>query len=222
MLKLNQHGFGLIELIVVAVILGTVYTIVSFQITKDPIFKSQDDVRKTDINSLADAYTIKAIDKNSYEPLITSDFNSGKIPTPPEGGQYQGILNQTQDYFFICAQLGRVEKGKEINCLVSSDNPNCYCRKSHIGQTPLPSPTFSATPQPTGIGTSSPGPSPTLSATPTPTLMPSPTPVSSNPPPVYSSICLYQEVAQSKPATVSLEGIDGTWCFDSDYINQYT
>jgi prepilin-type N-terminal cleavage/methylation domain-containing protein len=173
--KFSQSGFGLIELVVVAVIIGTIYTIVSFQITKEPIFRSRDDVRKTDINAIANAYTIKSIDKNIYQPLISSDFGSGKVPTPPEGGQYQGLLTESQEYFFICAQL---EKGKDLNCLLNSENINCYCRKSHIKDGFIPTPTpvasFSPVPSPTGIGTSSPGPSPTFSPTPSPTPAPCP------------------------------------------------
>lgn len=226
----KNTGFTLVELLVTIVIIGVITAMVANQISKKPIENARDGVRKTDINAIAGAYTIKAIDRNKYEPLIASDIGSGKIPTPPEGGQYQGLLTEPQEYFFICAQL---EKGKDLNCLINSENINCYCKKSHITggpiPTPTPAPSFSPTPSPSGIGTTTPGPSPTFSPTPSPSgigtttpgpspsLTPTPTPSASNPPAVYSDICPYQNIPQTRPETVSLEGIDGSWCYDSDH-----
>lgn len=223
----NHQGFTLIELLVVIGLIGIIVTAISLQINPlEIIGRARDDVRKTDINAIADAYQVKAVDKNIYEPLINKDFANGKIPTPPEGGQYQGLLTEPQEYFFICAQL---EKGKDLNCLLNSENINCYCKKSKNAPTPEPSPqpSFSPSPSPSGIGTSSPGPSPTLSPTPTPTGIglstpgPSPTMVATptptpTPSPASSSICIYQESPQAKPSAITMQGVDGTWCYDSD------
>lgn len=125
----GSRGFSLMELLVVIVILGIVYTVVYLQITNQPIERARDDVRKSDINYIAETYIAKATDKDTYEPLTEGDATYGRIPVPPEGGSYQGLLTQPQDFFTICAQL---EKGKDINCLANLDNPNCYCRQSHI------------------------------------------------------------------------------------------
>lgn len=207
-------GFTLVELIVVIALIGIVVTAISLQINPLAILgRARDDVRKTDINNIAKAYDIKAVDNNIYEVLTATDMG-GKIPTPPEGGQYQGLLTQPQDYYFICAQL---EKGKDLNCLLNSENINCYCKKSKNAPTPTPTPgpIFSPTPSPSGIGTSPPGPSPTLtpipspSANPTSSATPTPTPT-----PVSTSSC---PASVTKPATVTLSGIDSSWCYDSDY-----
>jgi len=214
-MKKTALGFTLIELLVVITIIGILITVVSLQIHPLEILaRSKDDVRKVDINQIADAYETQAVGKNFYEPLESKNFGVGKIPTPPEGGQYQGLLTEPQDYYFVCASL---EKGKDINCLVHSENVNCFCRKSKDA------PSFSPNPSPSGIGTTTPGPSPTLTPTPSPTpsssLSPTPSPSSQ---PTYSDICPYVSVSQTKPATISLSGIDGSWCFDSDYIDIYT
>lgn len=229
-------GFTLVELMVAVVIISIVTALVANQITKKPIENARDAVRKTDINAIAKAYDIKAVDKDIYEVLTAKDFGSGKVPTPPEGGSYQGLLTDPQEYFFICAQLEKsVQKDKDLNCLLNSENPNCYCRKSKNAptptSTPIPGPTFSPTPSPSGIGTTTPGPSPTFSPTPSPSgigtsspgpspsLTPTPTPTPSGTP-VYSGLCPYQAIPQLKPQTVSLEGVDGTWCYDSEGPNK--
>lgn len=224
-MKKTTLGFTLIELLVVVAIIGVVTSVVSLQIHPLEILgKARDDVRKTDINQIAKAYDTQAVGRDKFEPIVAHNFSSGKIPTPPEGGQYQGLLTEPQEYYFVCAQL---EKGKDLNCLLNSENPNCYCRKSKDASiptpTPTPSPSFSPTPSPSGIGASSPGPSPALTPTPSPSASPisssTPTPSTSTPP-VYSELCIYQNVSQTKPTTVSLEGIDGSWCYDSEGLGK--
>ncbi len=216
----------------------------TLQISKSPLEKARDDVRKKDINAIADAYLANAVGDNTFKSLGSGDLTQGRIPKPPEGGEYQGLLTEDQEYFFICASL---EKGKDLNCLLNSENANCYCRKSKDAPVPTPIASVEPTSTPIGVGSTSPQPTPTSTPTPQPTLTPSSTPVgvgSSSPQPsstatpistptpiptptptttaVYSDICPYQTVPQVKPATVSMEGIDGSWCLDSDYINQGT
>ncbi len=220
---MKKSGFTLIELLVVIVIIGVSYAVVSLQISQNPINKARDDIRKSDINALADAYTTTVIGDSQYRPLNIGILTTGKIPTPPEGGQYQGLLTEPQDYFFICAQL---EKGKDLNCLVNSENPNCYCRKSKDAPIPsiAPSPSVLPTSTPIGVGTTTPAPmpssTPSPTSTPIPTSSPTPTPSAPTNPPVYSELCIYENVPQTKPTTVSLEGVDGSWCFDSEGMGQ--
>lgn len=124
---MSKKGFSLVELLVVVSIIAVVMAVIIPQISRDPQVRSRDAVRKTDINLLADTYFKNAIGDTSYKPLTVDDFG-GKVPVPPEGGTYQGLLSENSQTFKICAQL---EKGKNINCLANSDNPNCYCRSSN-------------------------------------------------------------------------------------------
>lgn len=72
--------------------------------------------------------------------------------------------------------------------------------RSSVSPTGVNCLTFSPEPSPTGIGTTSPSSTPTPTATPSATISP-------------TSSC----TPQTKPATVTLQGADGTWCYDSDY-----
>lgn len=156
-----QRGFTLVELLVVVAILGILYSVSTLFFIAKPLENSRDIVRKRDVDAIAEAYTAKAADTNTYSPLTNADFAQGRLPTPPEGGQYQGLLTQNSEDFEVCAEL---EKGKGLNCLLNSDNPDCYCRFSSKR---APSPT------PTSVSSSTPSPS----ACPAPSSVPSPSPI---------------------------------------------
>ena len=118
-----------------------------------------------------------------------------------EGPASPIVVSNPQKYAqYKCSTIlyWRVNVGKtSIRSSVSPAGVNC------LTPTPTPTPTFSPEPSPTGIGTtspSSPTPTPTPTATPSATISP-------------TSSC----TPQTKPATVTLQGADGTWCYDSDY-----
>lgn len=60
-----------------------------------------------------------------------------------------------------------------------------------------------------GVGTTNPPSTPVPSVEPTPTPASSP---SASPTPAPTASC----IAQTKPASVTVEGVDGTWCYDPD------
>lgn len=126
----SQKGFSLLELMIVLAILAILYGVVMMFYSNKPLSNSRDEVRKRDIDAIAEAYTAQAADKNTYGPLTNANFAQGRLPTPPEGGEYQGLLTQNSEDFKVCAVLD-AEKNKSLNCLINSDNPNCYCRSSH-------------------------------------------------------------------------------------------
>lgn len=119
---MSQKAFTLVELIIVIVVIAVVAIVILPQFTIEPQRKAQDDERRVEINTIADQYLQNAISDGKFKPM------SSKIPTPPEGGTYQGLIDQETESFKICAVLS---KGKDLNCLENSDNPNCYCRSSH-------------------------------------------------------------------------------------------
>ncbi len=158
---MSQKAFSLIELLVVIAIIAVLSTVLMLQFSNTPQLKAQDDERKVEINTIADKYFQNAITDGKYRPL------TGPIPAPPEGGSYQGLLSEETNSFKICAVLS---KGKDLNCLEQSDNPNCYCRSSHTDNgngnggynngggsgnltTPSPNPSPTSTPLPTATPT---------------------------------------------------------------------
>ena len=162
-----QKGFTLVELLIVIVVVAIVSTAVMLQINTTPKEKTRDAVKKSDINKIADAYDQSALDGNTYTPLQKA------VPKPPDGSEYQGLLTSNSGEYLICAQL---EKGKDLNCLENSDNPNCYCRKSKSESLPSsPSPSPSIIVQPTSTPTLLPTATPSPTAVPTPTPSPCPT-----------------------------------------------
>ena len=162
----NARAFTLIELLIVIVIITVLALTAMFQFSNNPILKAQDAERKSEINTIADNYFQNAITGGIYAPL------PDKVPTPPEGGTYQGLLSTSSDSFKICAVMS---KGKDINCLENSGNPNCYCRSSHTDNgagnggfnngggngnpnQPTPSPQSTSTPTATPAPTATPLP----------------------------------------------------------------
>lgn len=164
-----EKAFSLVELMIVVVIVALLASIVIFQIGMDPQKKARDSERKAEINTIADKYVNEAAGGQSFQPI------TGQVPTPPEGGSYQGLLSSASDEFKICAEL---EKGKGTNCLLNSDNPNCYCRSSH-GDNGSGNGGYNNGGGNGGGG--NPSPSPTIVPTVAPTVSPTPSTTPSNP-----------------------------------------
>ena len=147
----RQKAFTLVEVIAVVAIIGVLTTAIILSINgtnaKNRAITSQ---KKNDINSIADAYTAKSIDKHTYTPLSATDFENGFVPKSPDGTEYQGLLSENADEFKVCAPLE--PKDKDINCFDSSNNEKCYCRSSKIAngkESAAPTPTASPIPLPT-------------------------------------------------------------------------
>lgn len=157
----NKRGFTLVELLVVIVILailGTVGMTVYSSVQKNV----RDAKRKADISAIAKAYEVTYNDTGGiYRPLAGSDFATGAIPTPPEGGSYSGLLSANSSGFRVCAPL---EGSGQTSCSISS--ASCHCQESTKGKyiaSASPSPSASVVIPPSSPVPSSP---PTLNPMP--------------------------------------------------------
>lgn len=138
----RELAFTLIELLVVITIiaiLATIGTVVYNGVLK----KTRDVKRETEVKAIVDAYEQKYT--NSYSPLSDSDFSSGQIPVPPEGGSYSGLITTDTPSVQICAAL---EDNPTRNC--DTPSATCFCKQSsqgvYVAPTFTPTPTLTPTP----------------------------------------------------------------------------
>src|SRR3989344_4313337 len=125
-----KKGFTLIELLVVISIIGILSTIgiSGFNSAQN---RAKDAKRRADVDIIIKAFEAKYDEKNfSYAAPISSDFDNGKIPLPPQGGNYAAQICQRGDDingFKICANLGKFSG----DCYAEEvGERDCYCRTS--------------------------------------------------------------------------------------------
>lgn len=126
---IKSNGFTLVELLVVIAVIIILSTI-GLGVYKDVAGKARDAQRKSDIDAIAKAY------ENSYTPdgyreLMITDFTKGNIPTPPEGGNYDGEIHPPassprMSSFVVCARL----EGFEGSDSCTPSGQYCYCISS--------------------------------------------------------------------------------------------
>ncbi len=111
-----KKGFTLIELLVVIAIIA-ILAIVGVTIFGGIPQRAKDAQRKSDIKAIVSAYEQHFDNGTSkYPVLLDSWFASGKVPTPPEGGSYSGLLTAPSSTGFkVCATL---------------DDASQYCQES--------------------------------------------------------------------------------------------
>lgn len=119
-----QHGFTLVELLIVIaiIIVLTVVGVVTFTtITKS----ARDAKRKADITAMAKAYEVNYT--GSYPAISDSNFASAK-PKDPRGGDYFNDLLADGSAFRVCAAL---DGHSSSTCSFSASQ--CFCISSAQG-----------------------------------------------------------------------------------------
>lgn len=145
----KSSGFTLVELLIVTSIIAVLAVtgiVIYTQVSKAAI----DARKKTDIGAISKAYEAKYLSLGKYTPLTGSDFASGSVPIPPDGGSYDGMITVTANSFRICAAL----KGHPTPICNNPSN-TCFCRESQMEKYIAPLPTSTPTPT-TAISTPTP------------------------------------------------------------------
>ncbi len=139
---MRTKGFTLVELLVVISIIA-ILSIIGLPSFSGVTKNARNSQRKVDIDAISKAYEIHYDSINGYMPLQNSWFSSGKIPTPPEGGNYLGLITSPSlTGYKICTTL---------------EDSSSFCEQSlQITYAPSPTPASSPTP------TTSPSSVPTL------------------------------------------------------------
>lgn len=128
----NTKGFTLIELLVVVSVI-VILAYLGYVIFSHLVQSSRDTVRKADIDAISKAYE-SHFSNSQYQPLQASWFTSNKIPTPPDGGNYSGLItNPSSTGFQVCTNL---ESGQS-SCKQS-------LQVTYAGPNPSPSPSSSS------------------------------------------------------------------------------
>lgn len=101
-----SKGVTLVELIIVVTILATL-SIAAFAAFQGTQKNTRDSKRKADITQIAKLYELHYDGLKNEYPILQDDwFAAGRIPSPPEGGLYSGLLTSPSTAGFqICAVL---------------------------------------------------------------------------------------------------------------------
>lgn len=126
---MSKRGVTLIELLIVVSILG-VLSLVGVATYSGIQKNTRDTKRRADVTQITKTYEVHYDPlKNEYYPLEDDWFSSGKPPTPPEGGLYNGLLGATSTKGFqICAVLETDNPDFPTAC--SSPSSTCFCKQS--------------------------------------------------------------------------------------------
>jgi len=119
-------GFTLVELLVVIMII-VILTTIGVVIYGNAQSKANRSKMIADIDAITKSYETNYDTENRvYLPLTAEDFTTGKVPTPPANGNYNGLLTSNSSSFQVCANL-------EGTTACNSISSSCYCRKSAQG-----------------------------------------------------------------------------------------
>ena len=140
-----KKGFTLVELLVVVSIIA-ILSLIGLTIFTNVQKGARDARRKADVDSIVKAYEGKYQPlTGKYPALLATDFSAGKIPTPPEEGNYTGCSSSEVEGFKICATLesgGTFCQGSSQGTPPSSSTGTCGVVIA--GGTPSPTPTPAA------------------------------------------------------------------------------
>lgn len=133
----SEEAFTLIEILIVISII-TILSVVGITNFTGTLKNARDAQRKSDLNAITTAYETHYNSSDGYLPLQDSWFTTGKIPTPPEGGSYLGLISAPSLIGFkVCATL---------------ENSPSYCKSSsqiaYSGGNPTPAPSSTSAPSP--------------------------------------------------------------------------
>lgn len=104
-LKLNNKGFTLVELLVVIAIIA-ILAVVGVTIFAGTQKTARDARRKADVDAMAAAYEKKYDGvAGTYSAIGASDFAGGTFPTDPGTFSYTNTLAGTSKTYTVCAQL---------------------------------------------------------------------------------------------------------------------
>ena len=134
-----KKGFTLIELLVVISIIA-VLSVVGITVFGGIQKNARDAKRKADVGSIIKAYEVRYNSSGSYGNTIVEGtaFSSGSLPTPPEGGSYDVILDNDTGGIKACATL----EGSTDFCKGSTQEqpPTDSSDVTYLSGTPPPPP----------------------------------------------------------------------------------
>lgn len=113
------QGFTLVELLVVISIIA-ILSVIGITVFSGGQKNTRDARRRADIDAIAKAYEVRYSNLGSYGTTLIEDtaFSGNKVPTPPEGGQYTIMQDNTTKGIKVCAAL--------------EENPQRYCTDTSI------------------------------------------------------------------------------------------
>lgn len=135
-------GFTLIELLIVIAIIS-ILSVVGIVLFTGVQKGARDAKRRADVDAIVKVYEMK-FSAGEYYEVTPNDFAENKIPTPPEGGSYGGLISGMASGFQVCAALE-----DNPNRVCSASSSTCFCVRSsqgvYVASAPSPSPSSSPT-----------------------------------------------------------------------------